>query len=542
MTLISVISLVVFIAGEKQASEDNYWVTHTREVITTASNFETQLVDAETGQRGFLLTDAPSYLEPYYTGRRGATEQFNRLKFLTRDNDAQQQRLEKIKVLMQRKLAELQETIDLTTSGKKDQALALVKSDEGKQLMDDMRPILYDFTEEELRLLEERQQQFNTTTVTAQIWYVSAFVIVIVVLVIGFIGINTKVVMPLTDLAKLALKLGQGEKVEFPKRSDVEEVEHLIRSFEYMAGEIESRSMALVAQKEQLQSKFDRQTLELIQSEKMSSLGQLVAGVAHEINNPVNFINGNITPLTENTQNLLDLIKLYQTTYPTTSVEIEERIEDIDLDFLQKDSLNILTSMAVGTKRIQQIVSSLKNFSRLDEAGSKEADIHEGLDSTLLILEHRIKATSERPRIEIEKDYGDLPLVNCFPGQLNQVFMNVLANALDALEERDRDRSSEAIKKNPSVIRIQTQRAGTDRVKVCIEDNGPGIPETIRQQIFDPFFTTKPVGEGTGLGMSISYKIITEKHDGTLQCQSSDGEGTRFIIEIPFDLKRSSEE
>lgn len=540
MTLISVISLVVFIAGEKQVSDDNYWVTHTHEVIITASNFDKQLVDAETGQRGFLLTDSPTYLEPYYTGRQGARETFNRLKFLTRDNETQQQRLDTIQGLMEQKLAELQETIDLTESGKKDQALTLVKSDEGKQLMDDIRPILDNFTEEESRLLGERKEKFKTTTFTAQIWYVSAFIIVIAVLLLGSTGINAKVVIPLTNLAKLALKLGQGEKVEFPKHSEIEEVERLIRSFEYMAGEIESRSMALVDQKEQLQLRVDEQMVELIQSEKMSSLGQLVAGVAHEINNPVNFIHGNITPLTENTENLLDLVELYQATYPTAPIDIEEKIEDIDLDFVKEDSARILTSMMVGTKRIRQIVGSLKNFSRLDEAECKEADIHEGLDSTLMILEHRIKATPERPRIQIEKDYDDLPLVKCYPGQLNQVFMNILANALDALDERDRDRTLEAIKQNPSTIKLQTQRVGTNRVRICIGDNGPGIPETILQRVFDPFFTTKPIGKGTGIGMSISYKIITEKHGGTLHCQSPAGEGTQFFIEIPSDLKRSS--
>ena len=287
-------------------------------MLFRSANFDKQLVDAETGQRGFLLTDSPSYLEPYYTGRQGATERLNKLKFLTHSDDAQQQRLEEIQGLMQQKFAELQETIDLATSGRKDQALALVKTDEGKQLMDDMRPILYNFTEAESRLLEERQAQFKTTTFTAQIWYISELVIVVIVLVIGSTIIKTKVIIPLTDLAKFALKLGQGEKVDFPKHSEIEEVENLTRSFEYMAGEIESRSTALVAQKQQLQLRVDRQTLELIQSEKMSSLGQLVAGVAHEINNPVNFIHGNITPLIENTQNLLDLIKLYQTTYPTT--------------------------------------------------------------------------------------------------------------------------------------------------------------------------------------------------------------------------------
>lgn len=284
---------------------------------------------------------------------------------------------------------------------------------------------------------------------------------------------------------------------------------------------------------EQTLEELQRTQLQMIQSEKMSSLGQLVAGVAHEINNPVNFIHGNIAPLTEYTQDLVDLVELYQSTYSSPSADIEAKIEDIDLEFLIEDSPRILASMKVGTERIRQIVSSLKNFSRLDEAERKEANIHEGLDSTLLILENRIKATSEKPAIQIEKDYGDLPLVNCYPGQLNQVFMNILANALDALADRDRDRPLEAMKQNLSTIKIQTQRVGADRVAICIADNGPGIPEAIRQQIFDPFFTTKPAGKGTGIGMSISHQIITEKHGGTLHCQSSTGEGAQFIIEIP---------
>ena len=284
---------------------------------------------------------------------------------------------------------------------------------------------------------------------------------------------------------------------------------------------------------EQTLEELQRTQLQMIQSEKMSSLGQLVAGVAHEINNPVNFIHGNIAPMTEYTQDLIDLVELYQESYLSPPVDIEEKIEDIDLEFLKEDSLKILNSMQVGTGRIRQIVGSLKNFSRLDEAECKAADIHEGLNSTLLILENRIKATPERPAIQIEKDYGDLPLVNCYPGQLNQVFMNILANALDALEDRDRARSSEALKQQPSTIKIQTQRVGDNRVSIAISDNGPGIPEAVRQRIFDPFFTTKPVGKGTGMGMSISHQIITEKHGGQIQCLSQPGQGAEFVIQIP---------
>jgi CHASE3 domain sensor protein len=271
MTLISVISFVVFWIGDKQTSNAKGWVAHTHETITTAIDFEKQLVDAETGQRGFLLTDSLTYLNPHYTGKLGAVDQFNRLKFLTRDNDNQQQRLETIQVLMQQKLAELQATIDLATNGEKAQALEVVRSHEGQQLMAEIRTILDDFNEEEYRLLEDRQAQLKTTTFTAQIWYVSAFIIVITVLWVGLIRINVGVIMPLAALTKLTHRLGQGERIEFPKHSGVQEIEQLIRSFEYMAGEIESRSAALIDQQEQLQIQVNEQTLKLIQSEKMSS-------------------------------------------------------------------------------------------------------------------------------------------------------------------------------------------------------------------------------------------------------------------------------
>lgn len=272
---------------------------------------------------------------------------------------------------------------------------------------------------------------------------------------------------------------------------------------------------------------------QLVQTEKMVSLGHLVAGVAHEINNPVNFIHGNLTHTDEYTQNLLNLIQLYQKHYPNPAPEIKAQIETIELAFLQEDLPKLLASMKMGVGRIRQIVLSLRNFSRLDEAGCKAVDIHEGLESTLVILQHRLKAKPKSPAIEIVRSYGNLPLIECYPGQLNQVFMNILVNAIDALEEFNVKRTYQEIKDKPSQIIIRTSVIDSEWVEVAIADNGCGIPKNIQENIFDPFFTTKPVGKGTGMGMSISYKIVTEKHGGKLKCFSTPGEETEFLIQLP---------
>lgn len=273
---------------------------------------------------------------------------------------------------------------------------------------------------------------------------------------------------------------------------------------------------------------------QLIQSEKMSSLGQLVAGVAHEINNPVNFIYGNLSHANEYTQDLLHLIELYQNHYPDPVPEILEEVETIELDFLMDDLPKLLSSMKVGADRIQQIVASLRTFSRMDEAEMKAVNIHDGIDSTLMILQHRFKAKHNQQEIAVIKTYGNLPLVECYAGQLNQVFMNVLSNALDALEERDLRRSADEMRQNPSIISITTEMPKPDRILVRIADNGAGMPESVRNRLFDPFFTTKPVGKGTGMGLSISYQIVTDRHNGSLQCTSSPGNGAEFAIEIPL--------
>ncbi|MEL7357549.1 MAG: ATP-binding protein [Cyanobacteria bacterium J06560_6] len=294
---------------------------------------------------------------------------------------------------------------------------------------------------------------------------------------------------------------------------------------------IQAAETALANQNELLEQRVEQRTAELetalknlretqsqlIQDEKMSSLGQLVAGVAHEINNPVSFICGNLKPAQHYAQDLLELLALYQQEYPQPTALIQAELDELNLDFLAEDFTKLLGSMAIGTQRIKEIVLSLRNFSRLDESEKKSVDIHEGLDSTLLILASPLRT------IDFVKSYGDLPLLECLPGQLNQVFMNILTNAIAAVKSRP----------NPQ-IQLKTALSASGAVTVEISDNGTGMTEDVQHRIFDPFYTTKPVGEGTGLGLSISHHIVVEKHQGKLSCCSNPGEGTTFTIEIPL--------
>ncbi len=308
----------------------------------------------------------------------------------------------------------------------------------------------------------------------------------------------------------------------------------LNKKIEELQAEIEQRRHAENKLKQTL-SELQKTQIQLIHQEKLSGLGQMAAGIAHEINNPVSFIHGNIIPAQEYAKDLLKLIRLYQQYYPEPVPEIEAEIEEIDLEFLMEDLTKLLQSMSVGTERIRQIVRSMRTFSRLDEAEIKQIDLHEGLESTLMILQHRLKVTPESPKVEIVRNYGQLPKVECYSGQINQVFMNIISNAIDAFSDKKEENEDLAVTA-PQII-IQTEVLNNDWVTIKIIDNGSGIREEVRSKLFDPFFTTKAIGKGTGLGLSISHEIITEKHGGKLICHSEVGKGTEFVIQIPVRLK-----
>lgn len=275
--------------------------------------------------------------------------------------------------------------------------------------------------------------------------------------------------------------------------------------------------------------------MQLIQNEKMSALGNLVAGIAHEINNPIGFLKGSITNAEGYVEDLLNHLALYQTHFPNVAEAIQENAEEIDLEFLCEDFPQLLHSMQGATTRITSISTSLRTFSRADTEHQVSANLHEGLDSTLLILKYRLKGNENRPAIEVVKDYGELPAINCFPGQLNQVFMNLLANAIDIFDEAAEQSSFAELEENPPIITVQTGLChDPKRLEIRIRDNGKGITKDVKARIFDHLFTTKGVGKGTGLGLAIAQQIVVEKHGGSLTVQSELGQGTEFCIRLPF--------
>jgi signal transduction histidine kinase len=404
-------------------------------------------------------------------------------------------------------------------------------------------------------MLEVQRGIRRSMTIAFALSYGTLFILVYLIS-----GILTR---PLSELATAAQYISEGADhhtlAVFQSSRFRDEINTLAEMFERMVDKVSEREKALQnanslleakvadrtqelqernSQLEQTLLHLQRTQAQLIQTEKMSSLGQLVAGIAHEINNPLNFIQSNADYANEYAQDLLELLQLYQKHRSHHVLEIENKIQEIDLEFLQQDLPKTLMSMRTGSERIDKIVQSLRSFSRLDEAELKEVDVQQSIESILLLLQSRLKL-SAASSIEVVRKYDDLPLVYCYAGQLNQVFMHVLSNAIDALQEKHLQQKPLALPE-PERITIHTQHLKSGWVTVQIADNGIGMTEAVRKRLFDPFFTTKPIGKGTGLGMTISHQIVVERHGGHLRCSSTPEQGTEFTIEIPVNQARCS--
>ncbi|NJL90405.1 MAG: hypothetical protein HC916_11910 [Coleofasciculaceae cyanobacterium SM2_1_6] len=365
----------------------------------------------------------------------------------------------------------------------------------------------------------------------AEIWLLAYLILVIVSILLEDYATQWAVpITPLTQKIFFAMNIiGPSVTIFFGMKYCVDAFYQEHRVVEAQAEELN-----------QTLANLQRTQTQLVQAEKMSSLSQMVAGIAHEINNPVGFIYGNVAHAQAHSESILKILDLYSKVYPNPDPEIVEALENLEIDFLREDLPKVLASMKMGAVRIREIVRSLRTFSRLDESEVKVVDIHEGLESALMIIKNRLR-TDPEATIEIVRKYGQLPLVECYAGQLNQVFLSLLNNAIDALEEQQFTNTGVA----PRQIILQTSLVIKETqdlwVKITIIDNAQGMPPEVTVKIFDPFYTTKEVGKGTGLGLAVSYQIVVDKHRGTLECESSLGQGTKFVVSIPIRVTNAAE-
>ncbi|MEL6602553.1 MAG: ATP-binding protein [Cyanobacteria bacterium J06614_10] len=522
------------------------------QLLTQLSAFQNSSALMGASLRAYLIGRNPDFRFEY-TGKAQAAEQH--WNAITADagrlTSEQQKAIETIQFYRQQLLEIIPELLAIAESNQYRQDLFLFNT-KAEPLAAEMLALLDEIVLGQQRLLEDELELSRASLVSAQWQTLLGSFFALGVALAMVLLLRRKIADPIVRLTRATAQVTEGNLDVKTNIESEDEIGTLAKTFNRMTGylkssheNLEKYNQTLKNQKTQLESKniqigqaldaLQATQAQLIQTEKMSSLGQMVAGIAHEINNPVSFIHGNIPCMMAYTGDLLELIRLYQHHHPQPNPEIEEKIDDIDLDFLKEDIPKTFTSMENGTQRIRDIVLSLRNFSRLDESDMKETTVEEGLESTLLILQNRLNMQAFRPAVQVVKRYGNVPKIECYPGQLNQVFLNLLANAIDALDAASTQQRESW--RPQLVLSTHCQEEG---IVITISDNGNGIPTDAQPHIFDPFFTTKPIGSGTGMGLSVSLKIVVDRHGGELSCISKQNLGTTFTLQLPFQQTTDS--